>query len=171
MNVTVDVLSKRSVDSAIKQLQDWKRDFNKRLEKFFSRLEEEGLNAVRANVSGISPIYKGDDIGVTSHKLENGFSIEMYGEHVAFIEFGSGITFNSPVGTSKHPKGERMGLTIGSYNPSSKNASSPTGWWFTNRWGESEHTYGTPTFSPLYDGELELIGRIREIANEVFGQK
>ena len=169
--MTVDVLSKQSVDAAISYIQDWKKSFHDRLEKFIKRCEEEGLRAVKANVSGIAPIYKGEDISVTSHKIDNGFSIEMSGEQVAFIEFGSGITFNTPVGGSKHPKGAELGYTIGSYNPESPNASSPTGWWYRNKWGKTEHTYGTPTFSPLYDGELELIGRIKEIANEVFGEK
>lgn len=168
--MTVDIFSKQSINDAIRQLQAWKRDFNKKLDKFIERCEEVGLNAVKTNVDGISPTYKGDDIAVSSTKIENGFSVEISGEQVAFIEFGSGVTFNTPVGGSKHPKGTELGLTIGSYNPSSPHASSPTGWWFKNRWGQSEHTYGTPTFAPLYGGEMEIISRIEEIAKEVFGE-
>ena len=168
--MTVDVFSKSSIKEAISYLKNWKRDYHKKLDKFIERCEEEGLRAVKANVDGIAPIYKGEDIAVSSTKIENGFSIEIAGEQVAFIEFGSGITFNTPIGGSKHPKGQELGMTIGSYNPSSPNASSPTGWWFKNRWGKSEHTYGTPTFSPLYNGEMEIISRVKEIAKEVFGE-
>ena len=166
--MTVDVFSKSSINEAIRYLKAFKRNFNKKLDKFIERCEEEGLRAVRANVDGISPTYKGDDITVSSSKIENGFSIEIAGSQVAFIEFGSGVTFNTPVGGSKHPKGQELGLTIGSYNPSSPNASSPTGWWFKNRFGQSEHTYGTPTFAPLHNGEMEIISQIEKIAKEVF---
>lgn len=167
----VDLFDKESIDEAIRALTEYRDALNEKIDTFVRRLGEVGKELVEANISRISPYYRGNDAVVTV-EYENGTAIiTLSGKDVVFVEFGSGITFNTAIGGSLHPKGVELGLTIGSYNPDSPNAGSPTGWWFTNRWGDSEHTYGTPTFAPLHEAEMEIIRRVEEIAKEVFGDE
>ena len=167
--MTIDLFDKDSIDNAIKALEDYKESLDDKRQEFIRRIGETCKEIVEMNVSAISPFYKGEDVVVTVEYEDDKAIVTMSGEHVVFIEFGSGVTHNVPIGGSKHPKGTELGLTIGSYNPDSPNAASPTGWWFKNKWGKAQHTYGTPTFAPLYEAELEIIRRVDEIAKEVFG--
>ena len=160
------------IDRVIKELEKYRDSLDDKTQIFIKRLSEVGIKALNAKLQSISPFYKGEDIDTSSeiHKLDNGWSatISMTGSQSVFIEFGAGVTFNAPKHQSLHPKGEELGLTIGSYNESSPNATNPNGWWYKDKWGESQHTYGTPTFAPLYNSSIEMLEAIHGIAKEVF---
>lgn len=154
-------------------LEDYKSSLDDKTAIFIQRLSKIGISALNARINSISPFYKGEDIdtSVSSvYKTEDGWGavITMKGSQCVFIEFGAGVTFNTSKGSSLHPKGEELGLTIGSYNPNSPNATSSSGWWYKDKWGQSQHTYGTPTFAPLYNSSLVMLEAIRIVAEEVF---
>ena len=162
-----------SVDNVIKYLEEYKKTLDNKTEVFIQRLSRIGINALNARIKSISPFYKGEDIDTSVSEVYRtdegwGVRIAMSGSQCVFIEFGAGVILNTSAGNSLHPKGQELGLTIGSYNSNQKNATSPTGWWYTDKWGESQHTYGTPTFAPLYNSSLEMIEAIQEVAEEVF---
>lgn len=166
-------LTEKSIANAIKRLEKYRDELPKKTQKFIKALSEVGINAVKVRVGSISPFYKGDDLLVEKGTLRQEgdnwvCEIVMTGSQSVFVEFGAGVTFNTSVGGSKHPKGGELGYTIGSYNPSSPNASSPLGWWYYDSHGVKQHTYGTPTFAPLYGGTMEMITSITEVARGVF---
>ena len=167
-------LSESSVNRAIEELVKYKDSLDDKCKKFCERLCDIGIHALEARLSSISPVYKGE---ITTNdevrQTDNGYEavISMGGGQALFVEFGAGVTFNTAKGGSLHPKGKDLGYTIGSYNPSSDNATNPGGWWYTDKWGESQHTYGTPTFAPLYNTSIELLQDIHKIAREVFRTK
>ena len=163
---------KGDIDKVIKYLEDYEKDITERLSVFLEELTKIGVNAVNAQLQTISPFYKGEDIEVTDsiQQTDNGWqaTITMSGQQAIFIEFGSGVLLNTSVGNSLHPWGSENGFTIGSYNSDQTNAKSPDGWWYYDKWGQSQHTLGTPTFAPLYNSSLEMLAAIREAAERVF---
>lgn len=160
------------IDKCIKYLKDYSLSLDDKCLQFAHILAELGIKVLNAELRNISSFYKGEDISTSGEVLltDNGWSavIKMGGSQAIFIEFGAGVTFNGGKGSSKHPLGKKNGFTIGSYNPGSPNATNPQGWWYKNKWGESQHTYGTPTFAPLYTSSLELLATIQNVAKEVF---
>ena len=168
----LSLTTKGDVDKIIKYLDDLEKTINEKVSLFLHELTEIGVKAVTVQLQSISPFYKGEDIKVedTIQQTEDGWqaTITMSGSQAIFIEFGAGVILNTSVNNSLHPWGNELGYTIGSYTNPPVNATSPNGWWYTDKWGQSQHTYGTPTFAPLYNSSLEMISAIREIAERVF---
>ena len=145
-----------------------------------SELADAGIQILDAYVGRISPIYRtggldagGDDLSTSKGAIrEEGdkwiCEIFLNGSQSVFVEFGSGVTHNTSVGGSLHPKGGELGFTIGSY-PGQTHADDPRGWYYKDRWGNSQHTYGTPTFAPLYNTSQDLIDVIYEVAKRTYG--
>ena len=171
--INLSISKKGSIARAIKELEAYRDSLDHKTEMFIDRLGVIGIEALKVRLGNISPFYKGEDAQADGElvKTDEGWTAIIYlsGSQCAFIEFGAGVTFNGEAGSSKHPKGKELGMTIGSYNPSSPNATSGNGWWYKDKWGESQFTYGTPTFAPLYESSLEMIKEIAKVAREVFG--
>lgn len=170
--LNLSLTTKGDVEKIINYLDDYQMKLTEGLALFLEELTRIGVNAVNAQLQTISPFYKGEDIEVTDtiQQTVDGWqaTITMYGSQAIFIEFGSGVVLNTTKGNSLHPWGSENGFTIGSYNPTSPHATSLDGWWYTDKWGESQHTYGTPTFAPLYHSSLEMLTAIKEVAERVF---
>lgn len=168
--VHISLTKKGSIDKALQRIEELKTEIQDKSELFVSELAQVGIKALSVKVNSISPFYKGSDLNVSLRILGGvmGASIEMSGKQCAFIEFGAGVLFNTEVGSSLHPKGGELGFTIGSYNPDSPNASNPEGWWYYDEYGQKQHTYGVPTFAPMHNSEMEMLGQIKEIAERVF---
>lgn len=170
--INCSITKKGSIKRAIQELETYKNDLNRKTEMFVDRLGAVGIKALNVRLSAISPFYKGEDIKTEGEivQTDDGWKaiIYMSGSQAAFIEFGAGVTFNGAEGSSRHPKGKELGYTIGSYNPASPNATSSSGWWYTDKWGQSQHTYGTPTFAPLYESSMDMLREVANIAREVF---
>jgi len=86
------------------------------------------------------------------------------GEDAVFAEFGAGVYFNTPAGSSLHPEGERLGFTIGSFGKGNgvKNV------WGYYADGELRLTHGTPASMPLYTAARLVCSDIETIARGVF---
>lgn len=162
-----------------KQMDGLKKDLEEKTKELCLKLAERNMEVTRAAIEGISPEHKEGGLSVSVIEIEGSggkykATVRMSGNQCAFVEFGAGILLNGSAGTSPHPKGEELGMTIDSYNPNSKhpkdesytsNATNPKGW--TKPSGE--HTDGTPAYAPLYTGFTEMQADIERIAREVFG--
>lgn len=167
--INISLTTPGSLNSAIEYLKQY--NMEQKAKQFIEELAQIGIKALSVNVNSISPYYKGEDLDVSLKFEDDGMKavITMSGKNCAFIEFGSGILFNVPIGESKHPKGKELGFTIGSYNPGSANAGKRYGWWYTDENGTRQHSYGTPTFAPMHNSEMEMIRDIKKVFIEVFG--
>lgn len=164
------------IQGLIDDLTRYRDDLDRKVNLLVKRLAESGYHNVGRRVSSILPFYRvnsedGSDVDV-SVDFEDGTdlvtaTITMSGGNAIIIEFGSGVTFNAPIGASKHPKGVETGYTIGSY-PNQKNADNPFGWFFYDQYGEKQHTYGTPTFAPLWKTYLDMADEVKTLAKEIF---
>jgi len=168
-NKTIKVnLSQKSIHDAIKQLRQYQNSLKSKNELFVRRLSELGIPVIDQNIS----LSQGDsDKNHSTYIKNNSFgdysqaTLVCEGAGLLFIEFGSGIHYNTPAGTSPHPKGQDFGYTIGSYGKGNgKNDS----WVYYADSGEWVRSYGTEATMPVYKASVEIMQNIRKIAKEVF---
>lgn len=161
-------LSQKSIQDAINQLKSYQGELKNKNELFVRRLAELGIPVIDQNVM----IAQGDsDKNHNTYIKINRFddyaqaTLVCEGSGLLFIEFGAGIHYNTPAGTSPHPKGEELGYTIGSYGQGKgKNDS----WTYYSDSGEWVRSYGTEATMPVYKATVEIIQNIRKIGKEVF---
>lgn len=87
------------------------------------------------------------------------------GQDAVFMEFGAGVYFNGPVGSSPNPLGATLGFTIGSYSTYKPDKEI---WGYNGPDGELHLTHGTPASMPLYKAVQSVAREIGKIAQEVF---
>ena len=161
-------LSSKGITKLIKDLEKYKKSLTRLTKEFQKKLGEAGVEECKARVSYIPADYELDEVTVTYQLKDNTVYIYMSGKEAVFIEFGAGVIHNGPIGTSLHPKGEELGLVIGSY-PGQTHADSPHGWYYTDENGVKHRSKGNPAFAPLYLTEIYLMTNAARIAKEVFG--
>lgn len=163
-------LNTSSIDRAIKELEQYKRWLKEKEKQLLERLAEIGY--WEANVRFSSAMYDGvNDVTVTINESGNGYTIEAQGNAVAFIEFGTGVTYNSG---SSYPGKKPDGVAdIGEFG---QGKGKRRAWFYygdpgTN--GEVQEsgvvkTRGNPAEAPMYYATEEMRRSIQKIAREVF---
>lgn len=163
INVT---LSKDGIAQACKELDEWNKDFQERVKIFTKRLADEGCYIANVTLGTATEGYDPGSVVIEASEVSGNLvytaSYYMSGSEAIFVEFGAGVHYNSPKGSSLHPLGKQMGMTIGEYRPGS------LGRFDTWRKPDGEITHGTPTYMPMYSSAQELAQKIHSIAKEVF---
>lgn len=171
--IHVDVLSPESIDAAVKELRDYARwverkadELRQRAADFLAIAAQSGFN------TGVSEVLLGEmsvpgDVTVSVESNGNISMVVAFGYDVAFMEFGAGVYYNTPVGSSPNPLVTENGLpyTIGSY--STYNPGKTT-WAFTDINGNKHVTHGTPASMPMYHARQLMLAELARIAKEVF---
>lgn len=160
MKIKVE-LSVASIDAAIKQIEQYKNDLNRKTNELAQRLASMGATNVSLGFS--RAIYTGPtDYDVTVEDLgENKYRIIASGETVLFAEFGSGVTYGGG-----HPLNSKFGYGPGTY-PGQTHAMTGKGWYLPKSKGGG-HTYGNPPNMPMYNTSKDLRNEIERVAREVF---
>lgn len=161
-------LNSSSIQNAIKELQSYQNSLRSKNELFVQRLAELGIPVIEENIAaaqGDSDKNHNTYIKINTFGDYAQATLVCEGTDLSFIEFGAGISYNTPAGTSPHPKGEEFGYTIGSYGQGKgKNES----WVYVADSGEWVRSYGTEATMPVYKASVEIMQNIRRIAKEVF---
>lgn len=161
-------LSHKSIQDTIKQLRAYQKSLVSKNEEFVRRLAELGIPVIDQNIAaarGDSDKSHNTYIKINSFGDYTQATLVCEGKSLAFIEFGAGISYNTPAGTSPHPKGQDFGYTIGSYGQGNgKNES----WVYYADSGEWVRSYGTEATMPVYKASVKIMQNIRRIAKEVF---
>lgn len=168
--ITIE-LSEQGIDKAIKELADFKRDFLKKVdllrEKVAERLADEAKKDFTWAV--VDDLIKGGQryaqVDVSVDKRGNITVVVASGEDAVWIEFGAGVYHNGSPGSSPHPNGAELGLTIGSFG---KGNGKKETWGFYED-GELRLTHGTPARMPMARAVTTVCNEISQIAKEVFG--
>lgn len=169
-------LSTDSINEAIRQIEEYKRSLDNKLDVFVERLAEVGVHTARVIMETVPQNDRGEynveTIYDSAGEHAVGATISLYGDQVLFIEFSSGITN----GTDSFPSlpnnpsyGSKYGM--GTF-PSDKGLwANPKGWWYTNRrTGQTkQHTYGVRAYAPMYNADITMRHQLATIAREVFG--
>ena len=164
-------LSKDSIQNAINELEAYKNSLQFKTSIFVQRLGEEGLKVVDERKNNFRGDSNGSDLqSYVWLTYEGNFAMAtlvLAGKDVAFIEFGSGIHYNTSAGSSMHPKGQDLGMTIGSYGQGKGQFDS---WvYFDEELGRYKTSHGTGATMPVYGAYESIKDKFYSIAKEVFG--
>lgn len=163
-------ISEQGIANALRELRQYKSEFVSKVETLQKRVAERISNEVLANFASA---VCDDIVGGGPRQAQVDTILDLSGEvsliiakgpDVVFCEFGAGVYHNGSVGSSPHPKGGELGLTIGSYG---------LGRGSRRVWGYYEDgtlvlTRGTPASMPMYNAFKTVCEEITTIAKEVF---
>lgn len=162
MKIVVNPYDSKSIDKALKQLRDYKKDFLAKEELFIKRLAEIGVSI--ASTGFATADYDGtNDVQVTMTQSGTKAVVTALGETVGFIEFGTGVKF---------PEWDNSGMEYtppkhGTYGKGQ--GANPHGWYFKENDGaKARHTYGNHPAEAMRTARDVMIERVMQIAREVW---
>lgn len=179
MNKVIELeFTDESIDNAIKEIDKFYGDFMNRVFLFRDRVCEEitdeaqeTFNVSSAEESWISGVpgsftEKPSNVSVSWNRKTKNISVVIAsGSDAVWIEFGTGVYNNGAAGTSPHPMGAGLGMTIGSYG---KGKGKRKVWGYYDSAGVLHKTHGVEASMPMYSAAMNMIGKVRNIALEVF---
>lgn len=164
-------LSTTSINKAIKELEQYKRDLSTKEKQLLEGLANIGVK--EASIRFTTAMYDGiNDVTVTLDKTNNGYAIVAEGQAVAFIEFGTGVYHNSG---EPYPMPRPEGIVgIGEYG---QGKGKRRAWFYKGEAGTNGEvqkngivkTRGNPASMPLWYASEEMRNAVLQIAREVFG--
>ncbi len=166
MRIKVNPFDKKSIDAAIKRLEQYEKEFQQKEAEFVRRLAEIGVSVARAGFSVAD--YDGvNDVVVSMEKTATGYNVVASGKTVGFIEFGTGIRYPEWVDNNNVSGRPYIPKPHGTYGK--KQGMNEWGWWFKGSDGaEAQHTYGNYPAMAMLAARDETLTRIVQIAREVW---
>ena len=164
-------LSEAEIDRAIKELNEYRLDIERKAALLRQRIAEEIASTADAGFGSaiVDDLLQGGGrqaaVEVSVNELDNVSVVIAEGADAIWVEFGAGVYHNGSKGSSPHPKGQELGLTIGSYG---FGRGSRRVWGYRDKSGQLKLTHGTPAAMPLYGAAQIVCDRVAEIAREVF---
>lgn len=155
-------LNSKSIASAIRDLEAYKRWIKRKTDELTRRLAQLGYKEAKVRFAGAQyDGTNGSDVSIDS--IENGYKIVAAGGSVFFIEFGAGVYYN---GTEPYPEPRPAGIVgIGEYG---KGRGKRKAWGFYDDRGELVITHGTPAAMPMLHASRVMRQEILRVAREVF---
>lgn len=163
-------LSEHDIDRAIKELADYKQEILKKTELLRQKVAERLADEARQGFNGavVDDLVKGGtrygQVDVSIDERGNVTAVVAIGEDAVWIEFGAGVYHNGSPGSSPHPHGAELGMSIGGFG---KGNGKKEVWGFYEE-GELKLSRGTPAKMPMARAITTVCNEISEIAKEVF---
>ena len=167
-------LSTKDISRAIREIEQYKKDFQKKVDLYRKRFAEEigKIAQTGFDSSGVDDLLKGGtrkaDVSVSITDDGKIALVIAKGEDAVWCEFGAGVYHNGSVGSSPNPYGSELGLTIGSYG---KGHGSQTVWGYYSDPEDKNTlvlTHGTQATMPMYNAVQAIIPKAVSLAREVF---
>lgn len=161
MKITINPYDKNSINTAIKQLKQYKKDFLAKEALFVKRLAEIGVSVASTGFA-LADYDGNNDVQVIMSQSGANAKVIAFGETVGFIEFGTGI---------RNPEWDNSGMEYtppqhGTYGKG--HGARPKGWYFKPGDGAVQHTYGNPPAEAMRTARDVMVGRVAQIAREVW---
>lgn len=153
-------LSVDGIDKAIAELEEYKHTLRNKMQRFRQEVGEEIRQL--ADIGFVGAVA---NVSVELDNSDNLTVVVANGSDAVWVEFGAGVYYNGPAGSSPHPKGMELGMTIGSYG---KGYGSRRAWGYYSEEG-LVLTRGTPAQMPMYSAAKSVCETIDAIARRVFG--
>lgn len=158
-------LSVSEINRAMRELEQYKRDFIRKVELLRERVAERLAQKADSGFTGaiVDDLRQGEsarlaDVKVSVENQGNVTLVIASGEDAIWVEFGAGVYHNGSAGSSTHPKGAELGFTIGEYG---KGYGKRPAWGFYED-GELHITHGAPAAIPEY-----ILIRVEHIGTSV----
>ena len=167
--INCSLTKKGSLQNAIKQLEAYKNDINRKTERFIEELARIGINVAMMTLAtkgrGDSP--RDADFAVEIDNDGNAVRgvITVSSSSILFWEFGAGIKFNGT--SSPNPKAAEFGMGPGTY-PGQTHVPDPGYWFYYDENGDSHYSVGTEATMPMHSASMEIIDNVYKIAREIF---
>ena len=161
MRIKVNPFDKASIDAAINQVAQYKKDVLVKEKLFVKRLAEIGVSV--ASTGFALADYDGEnDVNVRIEWNGNRAVVIAEGETVGFIEFGTGI---------RNPEWDNSGMDYtppkhGTYGK--KHGARPKGWYFKPGEGSVQHTFGNYPAEAMRTARDVMIEKVIQVAREVW---
>ena len=169
-NIQVNIFDPKSIDKAIKKLNAYKLEVETKTRELAQRLTDLGADIVRMKIVEMGAYYSGDLLsgveGYYSPALNAGF-IRVTSDHVAFVEFGTGVVGQQ----NPHTNGEYLSKASWGYATGSKiftTKDGRVGWIYPTDDGGFRFTEGMESRPFMYETALELQRNFPRMAQEVF---
>lgn len=163
-------LDPKSVEKAIKELQAYKKEVEQKARLLVQRLTDYGADIARIKIVDMGAVYSGELLsgvdGYFSPLLNAGF-VKVTSDHVAFVEFGTGVVGQQ----SPHTNGEYLSKASWGYATGQKiftTKDGKVGWIYPTDDGGFRFTEGMKSRPFMYQTALELQREFPRMAKEVF---
>lgn len=173
--IKMDLFDAKSLQNAIKQLEQYRDDLPRKAQQLCQRLAEEGVKVADVAINSV-PIGRTITLTTDINPSKMGCKaiMRMVGKetytndgrifHTALaIEFGAGIYYNK----SNSIIAGKFGMGIGSF-PGQTHAYQD-GWWYLDDKGELQYSHGVQASMPMYKASVEMQQKVDAIVKEVFG--
>lgn len=163
-------LSVQDIDRAMKELADYKQDVLKKAELLRERVAQRLCAEAQGGFNGavVDDLVRGGQkfaqVKVTVDNRGDVTVVVADGQDAVWIEFGAGVYHNGSPGSSPHPHGVELGMTIGGFGKG--NGKKET--WGYYEEGILKLTRGTPAVMPMARAVTTVCNEISEIAREVW---
>lgn len=174
--INIDLFSQKSIQNAIKQIEQYRDDLLRKCQEICRRLSEIGEQAALVAISE-SPQGKAVTLRVDIRPSKMGCQAMIVGTgktvtddkgrtfNLLFaIEFGSGITLNP----EENPLASDFGMGVGTF-PDQVHAFDRSGWMYLDKDGNWKHSYGVKATMPFHKAMLEIRKNVDKAVKEVFG--
>lgn len=164
-------LSTSEINRAMKELADYKQEILRKTELLREKVAERMADEAKNGFSGavVDDLTRGGQrFAQVDVSVDNRGSVTVVvasGEDAVWVEFGAGVYHNGSLGSSPHPHGAELGMTIGGFG---KGNGKKEVWGFYED-GELKLTRGTPARMPMALAVTTVCNDIQSIAKEVFG--
>ena len=168
--ISVTRLDPAEIAKAIEEIRQYQKDVEKRTTRLVQRLTNYGAEIARVKIVGLGAFYSGDLLsgvdGYFSPLLNAGF-VRVTSDHVAFVEFGTGVVGRS----NPHKNGEYLSKAAWGYATGQKiftTKNGKVGWIYPTDDGGFRFTEGMESRPFMYETALELQSKFQQMAKEVF---
>lgn len=170
MKVVQARLDPNSIAKAIQELQEYQKDVERKTRLLVQRLVDYGANIARVKIVGMGAFATGELLsgvdGYYSPLLNAGF-VKVTSDHVAFVEFGTGVVGQS----NSHRNGEYLSKAAWAYATGPKiftTKDGKVGWIYPTDDGGFRFTEGMRSRPFMYETAIELAQAFDQMALGVF---
>lgn len=163
-------LDAKSIKRAVKELEKYKKDIEKKAKALVQRLSDLGADIARVKIVSMGANYSGALLssvsGFYSSTLNIGY-VKITNDHAAFVEFGTGVVGQA----NPHRNGEYLSKAAWQYATGPKILTTQDGrigWIYPTDDGGFRFTEGMKSRPFMYETALELQQEFPRLAREVF---
>ena len=170
--ITINALSKSSIENAIKQLRAYQNDLTYKCQLLAEKLAENGVEIARVQIADLDAIFTSELLSSIraeykgSTKGGSVWSVVAGTDHAMFVEFGTGIVGKQSPYTGELPDGVSWEYASG--KTIRQLADGRYGWFYKDDDGQWWFTEGMPSRPFMYYTSIQLRDIVLKTAKEVF---
>ena len=170
--ITINALSKSSIENAIKQLRAYQNDLTYKCQLLAEKLAEKGVEIARVQIADLDAIFTSELLSSIhaeykgSTKGGSVWSVVAGTDHAMFVEFGTGIVAKQSPYPGELPDGVSWEYASG--KTIRQLADGRYGWFYKDDDGQWWFTEGMPSRPFMYYTSIQLRDIVVKTAKEVF---